>query len=102
MRKPVDHCDECDAAKGISNGWHVALGTPEAPHFYSHAAADEVDEEVGEMTEDRKTMRKEFCSQSCVLSAFSRWLDSGSIEKPENQSSTSMPFVTDDADDIPS
>ncbi len=66
-------CDGCGAERRETNHWVVFAGSVLNPKRYTFEDADQG------LTRD--DMRLDYCGQSCAMSAFSRWMDTGSVEK---------------------
>jgi len=69
----VRRCDECSANQGATNHWWVAASTHTAPIFMTSKRADKA---LG-----KDAFRLDYCSHTCVGTAFNRWLDTGSVLK---------------------
>jgi hypothetical protein len=63
-------CDECGGLMDAAVKWWCATGDQLAPRFSTFSA------EAGRSEDGFRT---DYCSHSCVITAFNRWLDTGSL-----------------------
>ena len=66
-------CDDCGANPGATNHWWAVSNAPTAPIFMTSRRADKA---LG-----KDAFRLDYCSHTCVGTAFNRWLDTGSVLK---------------------
>jgi hypothetical protein len=94
--KTIRICDGCGSERLESNHWIVFAGSVLNPKLYSY------DDAAQSLTRD--DMRLDYCGQSCAMSAFSQWMDTGSIEKaqaPAVEPQTPILVSSIDDDSIP-
>lgn len=66
-------CDECGRVKGDANHWFkVWMGVDN--RLVATAVIECIGSDPG---------IKDVCSQQCMISLFQRWLDTGSVDKPQ-------------------
>lgn len=76
----VRACDECGKQRGAVNNWWCVIESTTQPKFMSFDHADEL---TRQHTIKPETVRLDYCGQSCVGTAFNRWLDTGSVVRQD-------------------
>lgn len=76
----VRKCDECGAVHGTVNNWWCIVADPSRPTFIKFEETEAM-LKTGRLPDN--TSRLDYCSHSCIVTAFNRWLDTGSVVKQE-------------------
>jgi hypothetical protein len=79
-------CDECGRKKGDVNHWFVYpySDDPETDGLgFVIFRSDAVEMAAKQGVNLAQEARKDYCSQQCVTTIFQRWLDTGSVDKPQ-------------------
>lgn len=78
----IRQCDECGAQHGAVNNWWSIVGEPVQPMFVTYDEAERLTR-AAKANYGPPPERLDYCSHNCVVTAFNRWLDTGSVVKRE-------------------
>jgi hypothetical protein len=76
-KKTITTCDECGVERKDVNRWFSMIGQLNHPAFYTFHDADMC------LPPAKDEIRLDYCGQQCAGAAFHRWLDTGTVEKPQ-------------------
>ncbi len=86
----IRRCDECAAVLVEGSVSWCAWGEVDRPQFTTADCAGEF---------DPRHTRNDYCSHKCIITAFNRWLDTGSIVAPPTPPAYKEPEVEEKEDE---